>query len=99
MHLDESVLLGELERVADEIEQNLDRPPLVREHLLEHERPLRVDDQVQFDVFVFGLEADDLEGLLDDVHEVELRNVEGEGVVLELAQVEQVIDEVVDHKR
>ena len=86
---DDLALLGELDGVADEVEQDLPQPAGVADQGVGHVR-LDLADQLQ--PFPVGAEGQRPEGLAQDVPEGEVGVVELELAGLDLGEVEQVVD-------
>ena len=84
-----SPLLGELDGVADEVEQDLPQPARVADQGVGH---LRLDLAGQLQPLPVGAEGQRPEGLPQDVPQGEVGAVELELAGLDLGEVEQVVD-------
>ena len=66
LHGDASILVGELEGIAHEIQKHLEYPPLVSMHCLNKIKViLTVNLSFKVDTSLVGWEVHDLEGLID----------------------------------
>ena len=88
---DDLTLLGELDRVADEIEQDLPEPSGVADQGVGH---VRLDLAGELQPFLVGAEGQGAQGLPQHVPQRELGVVELELAGLDLGEVEQVVDHV-----
>ena len=86
---DDLALLGELDGVADEVEQDLPQPARVADQGVGH---LRLDLAGQLQPLPVGAEGQRPEGLPQDVPQGEVGVVELELAGLDLGEVEQVVD-------
>ena len=83
-------LVGELDRVADEIEQHLAQPLVVAD---EAGGQIVVDDVDQVEVLLAGLGREQVERFLDAGAEVERKLIQREPARLDLREIENVVDD------
>ena len=95
-HLDQHfpILVGEFQRVRDEVQEDLQVAVVVSRNLQEVTSRLLVEFVLQRDTLLLTLELKCVDGLLDDFVQVEEGRVEVKLRVFYLCEVQQIVDEV-----
>ena len=89
----------ELQGIGEEIKEDLKVPVVIPSNGHEIPDVLLIVSIVHVYRFLLGRELQGVQGLLDDLVEVEIGGVQVEGLVFYLRQVQQVVDEVEKHGR
>jgi hypothetical protein len=87
---DDFPLCGELDRVANEIDQNL---PQARDVAEDHGRHARIDEHGQIEILLVGAGSEELHRFIDALAEVEGMRLEPDLARLDLREIQDVVDD------